>query len=185
MYSKDWTIFLDRDGVINKKIENDYVKDYNEFVFIQNSLKGIAILSNLFSKIIIVTNQRGVGKGLFTENDLILIHEKMMQEIRNNFGNISGLYYCTDISDKSKSRKPNIGMALNAKNDFPNIDFSKSVVIGDSESDMIFGCNLGMQCLYINNDDIVDKSKIYKKKFNSLYDSALYLKKNYLFNNTK
>ena len=44
MYSKDWTIFLDRDGVINKKIENDYVKDYNEFVFIQNSLKGIAIL---------------------------------------------------------------------------------------------------------------------------------------------
>ena len=180
MYNKNWTIFLDRDGVINKKIINNYVKSYNEFVYIKKSLKGIAILSSIFSRIIIVTNQRGVGKGLFTENQLLLIHKKMIKNINKNFGRICKIYYCIDISDRSKFRKPNIGMGLDAKRDFPEIDFNKSLIIGDSLSDMNFGKKLGMQCFYINNTNSYKKNYNYDLKFKSLYDSALYLKKNFI-----
>ena len=59
---KTWTLFLDRDGVINVKRDNDYVKNWEEFVFINGSIKAISRLTKVFGRIIIVTNQRGVGK---------------------------------------------------------------------------------------------------------------------------
>ena len=66
-----WTLFLDRDGVINRKLEGDYVKTIEEFEFLPNSLKAIVAFSNYFHKIIVVTNQQGISKKLMTENDLI------------------------------------------------------------------------------------------------------------------
>ena len=77
-------IFFDRDGVINEKIDNDYVKSYNEFIFKDNAINGIAVLSSIFYRIIIVTNQRGVGRGFMTEEQLISIHDKMNEELKKN-----------------------------------------------------------------------------------------------------
>ena len=77
--NKDWTLFLDRDGVINKKIENNYVRNWSQFEFIEGVIEALKILRNIFGKIIIVTNQRGIGKGLMTENDLYKIHENMIK----------------------------------------------------------------------------------------------------------
>jgi len=148
---KNWTLFLDRDGVINKKIDNDYVKSWNEFSFIDGSLEALSVLSILFGNIIVVTNQRGVGKGLMSENDLNIIHDRMIDLVLKNGGRIDKIYFCPEILDTSLCRKPNIGMAMMAKNDFPNIDFERSVMIGDSKSDIEFGKRLNMKTVLIGS----------------------------------
>lgn len=173
-----WTVFLDRDGVINKKIENDYVKTWDDFSFTNKALPAIAALSNCFSKILVVTNQRGVGKELMTEERLIIIHEKMCEEIKLESGRIDKIYYCTDKLDSSEFRKPNIGMALMAKRDYPEINFFKSIIIGDSISDMLFGRNLGMTCFYIGQEMPLEGSVIIDARFKSLYDCVTHLMDN-------
>lgn len=146
---KSWTLFLDRDGVINQKRDNDYVKNYSEFNFLDGVLDAISFLSKVFGKTIIITNQRGVGRGVISESDLRLIHSKMKVEINIHNGRIDKIYFCTGVLDSDFNRKPNIGMGLQAKMDFPSIDFNKSVMIGDSYSDMLFGNKLGMKCVLI------------------------------------
>ena len=121
------TLFLDRDGVINQQRPHDYVKTTGEFIFIDGALEALRLLSPLFKHIIIVTNQRGVGKGIMTRKDLEEIHAYMINEVSGQGGRIDKIYVCTDTSDYSKNRKPNTGMALQAKDDFPDIDFTKSI----------------------------------------------------------
>jgi histidinol-phosphate phosphatase family protein len=174
-FDKSWTIFLDRDGVINEKRENDYIKNWSEFSFTYKARESLAILSTFFDKIIIVTNQRGVGKGIMTENELKLIHEKMLKSIKEKSGRIDKIYYCTDILDSSEFRKPNIGMAIKAKLDFPSIDFRSSIMIGDSESDMIFGKNVGMKCFMINNNKVINEMCHFDKKFESLFECSNFM----------
>jgi len=150
-----WSLFLDRDGVINRKLENDYVKSWEEFEFIPGALKSIASFSKIFGRIIVVTNQQGIGKGLYTHEELELVHAKMIHEIELTGGRIDKVYYSPNLnSENSILRKPNIGMGLKAKEDFPEIDFKKSIIIGDSVSDMQFGKNLGMTTFYITSKDI-------------------------------
>ena len=146
---KSWTLFLDRDGVINEKLDNTYVKNWSEFSFLNGSLEAISKLSKVFGKIFIVTNQRGIGKGLMTEQDLIFIHTAMIDVINSNSGRIDKIYYCPEIRDVAFCRKPNIGMAMKAKSDFPEINFEKSVIIGDSPSDIEFGERLKMKKVFI------------------------------------
>ena len=163
-------LYLDRDGVINEKIDNDYVKNWDEFIFINESLMAISILSEIFYKIFIVTNQRGIGKGIMTTKDLKLIHDKMISEIESNKGKIDRIYYCSDIEDSSFNRKPNPGMALNSKNDFNDIDFNKSFMVGDQLSDIEFGKNLGMKTVLIGSLNQISDDLIPDFKFQSLLD---------------
>ena len=150
--NQDNTLFLDRDGVINRLRPNDYVKCWEEFEFLPDILTVIASLSSSFKYIIIVTNQRGVGKGLMSEKDLLEIHHKMLNEIQKHGGRIDKIYYCTAIDDTDPFRKPNTGMALQAKSDFKDIDFSRSIMIGDSESDVLFAKNAGIKILKITSN---------------------------------
>jgi histidinol-phosphate phosphatase family protein len=143
------TLFLDRDGVINRLRPNDYVKSWDEFEFMPGILNALAKWNRHFKHIIIVTNQRGVGRGLMTENDLVNIHSRMIGEIEEHNGRIDKIYYCTSISADDINRKPNIGMAWQAKRDFPDIDFSKSLMIGDSESDRQFAEKTGIKMIHI------------------------------------
>lgn len=138
------TLFLDRDGVINQLRPNDYVKCWEEFKFLPGIFEALAMWSSHFKYIFIVTNQRGVGKGLMSEESLKYIHNKMLTEIVNHGGRIDKIYYCIDIEDSSHNRKPNIGMAYQAKRDFPDIVFSEAIMIGDSNSDKKFAFNAGM-----------------------------------------
>jgi len=148
-FDKSWTIFLDRDGVINEKLDNNYVKTWNEFKFKEGALSAIAGFSKIFGKIIVVTNQRGVGLGYMSEKMLNEIHQKMLHKIVQASGRIDKIYYSIGVVDNDEFRKPNIGMGLTAKKDFPEIEFSKSVMVGDSISDMEFGRKLGMKTVYI------------------------------------
>jgi histidinol-phosphate phosphatase family protein len=157
-FNKSWTLFLDRDGVINKKINNDYVLIWKQFEFIQGVTEAIKILSSVFGKIIIVTNQQGIGRGLMTEKDLSEIHSKMIAEIEKYGGRIDAIYYSPYISENNHvDRKPNVGMALKARKDFPEINFKKTVMAGDSISDMEFGHRLGMINVLINKDKAILK----------------------------
>jgi histidinol-phosphate phosphatase family protein len=143
------TLFLDRDGVINRLRPNDYVKSWSEFEFLPGVFEALAKFSKQFKRIFIITNQRGVGRGLMSEDDLNEIHRRMVAEIVKQGGRIDKIYYCTDVSNLHPNRKPNIGMALQAQHDYPEIDFSKSLMIGDSEGDMAFAKNSKMNSIKI------------------------------------
>jgi D-glycero-alpha-D-manno-heptose 1-phosphate guanylyltransferase len=145
---KSWTLFIDRDGVVNPEKKEDYIRNKKEFSFYNGVKDAFKKFSNLFGKIILVSNQRGVGRGLMTENDLAGIHDYMTTEVENAGGRIDKIYYCTSIDNKHPDRKPNPGMAFHAKRDFPEIDFSKSVMIGNKLSDMLFGRNAGMYTVF-------------------------------------
>ena len=140
-----WTLFLDRDGVINRRLPGDYVKDLTAFTFLDGVLPALAIFSRLFGRIVVVTNQQGIGKGLMTEAQLAEVHRYMLRAIRDSGGRIDAVYHCPALERAGDPcRKPNTGMALQAKTDFPAIDFSRSLMVGDSLSDMEFGAVLGM-----------------------------------------
>ena len=169
------TLFLDRDGVINRRRIDDYVKTPNEFEFEDGVLEAIAKLSNYFERIVVVTNQQGVGRGLMQEKTLHEIHDYMKSEVEKAGGRIDAIYFCPDLRhSKSLFRKPNIGMGLLAKRQFPTIRFRQSVMVGDSISDMKFGKNLGMKTVFISNDKslLSTHSKLIDQNFNSLFEYA-------------
>ena len=136
-------LILDRDGVINVLRPGDYVKSWDEFEFIDGALEALRILSGYFARTIVVTNQRGVGKGLMSRGDLDLVHSRMCSEIAKAGGAVDAIYCCTDVADDSPRRKPNPGMALEIMRDFPWISASGCMFVGDSESDMLFARNAG------------------------------------------
>ena len=138
------TLFLDRDGVINVLRRGDYVKTWDEFEFVPGILESLRELAGIFGLIVIVTNQRGVGRGLMTEDALNEIHRRMLERITRAGGRIDAVYYCTSTDPEDPMRKPGIGMFLKACEDFPSIDPSRSVMIGDSESDEKFACSSGL-----------------------------------------
>lgn len=146
---KTWTLFLDRDGVINHDKDNDYILNWNEFRFYDTTLEAMAILEKHFGRIVVTTNQKGVGKGLMPVADLDTIHANMVSLIQQNGGRIDKVYYCSDLSDDSVNRKPNPGMAFQAKADFSEIDLSKSMIVGNRISDMGFGRNAGMYTVFV------------------------------------
>ncbi len=147
--NKEWTLFLDRDGVINYEKEMDYILNWNEFRFYDQVLEAIAICAQKFGLIVVVTNQKGVGKKLMKEDDLLNIHQELKNEVAKSGGRIDQFYYCTSLDDEHYSRKPNPGMAFEAKKEFPEIEFNKSIMIGNKPSDMLFGRNAGMYTVYL------------------------------------
>jgi D-glycero-alpha-D-manno-heptose 1-phosphate guanylyltransferase len=147
---KNWTLFLDRDGVINVDKDGSYIFTPDEFIFMKGAPDLFKILNDTFSHIIVVTNQRGVGRGLMTEDSLQSIHHKMKDGINKTGGRIDGIYYCTANDRLNPERKPNPGMAFRAKEDFPDIDLSRSIIIGNNISDMRFGRNAGMYTVFVS-----------------------------------
>jgi histidinol-phosphate phosphatase family protein len=146
-----WTLFLDRDGTINKLLVDDYVKIWDEFDFIEGVLDALPIFNKIFGLTVIATNQQGVGKQLMSEKDLRKIHVQMLNEIIINGGFIDEIYYCPGLAaDQPECRKPEIGMAIQATMDFPSINLRKSIMIGDTLTDMQFGKNAGMKTVLIS-----------------------------------
>ncbi|RFC55216.1 D-glycero-alpha-D-manno-heptose-1,7-bisphosphate 7-phosphatase [Brumimicrobium aurantiacum] len=170
---ESWTLFLDRDGVINRKLDNDYVKNLDELDVFPSAIEAIALLSKYFHRIVIVTNQQGIGKGLMSHDDLKIVHDEVLDKIRSAGGKIDAVYYAPQLAaENSEMRKPEIGMAKKAQSDFPTIDFSKSIMVGDSISDMQFGDKAGMINVYIH-----PKSHSNYFTVESLYDLASIFKK--------
>ncbi|MCL2295397.1 MAG: HAD-IIIA family hydrolase [Spirochaetes bacterium] len=149
-----WTLFLDRDGVINERMPDAYIYDFNDFKFKKDFLDVFPKIASGFKHIFIVTNQQGIGKGLMTIEELEVVHNKMLDALGTLAKKINRIYFCPHLKDENcQCRKPNPGMAYMAKNDFPAIDLKKAILIGDRESDVEFGKNAGMKTILINTDN--------------------------------
>lgn len=146
---QSWTLFLDRDGVINEEAVGSYITSWPEFQFCDGALEAINRLSAVFGKVIVVTNQRGVGRGIMAMETLREIHQNMYSQVTECGGRIDKIYAATAVADDDHNRKPNTGMGLQSREDFPEIDFRKSIMVGNSISDMEFGKRLGMHTVFL------------------------------------
>lgn len=154
-------IFLDRDGVINKHLPGDYVRTWADFEWLPQVREAIFLLSKSAERIIIVTNQQGVAKGLMSAEDVETIHTNLRAEIAAMGGRVDAIYFAPELkSDPDNRRKPKPDMALEAKADFPEIDFTKSIMIGDTPSDMRFGKELGMRTVLVRSHDNLNPSEL-------------------------
>lgn len=168
-------LFLDRDGVLNELRQNDYVKTPDDFVLLPNVVEALTLLRCHFDLLLVVTNQQGIGKGLMTEEDLAAVHRKLLALTANT---IDRIYHCPQLERcHSFNRKPNIGMALQARRDYPGLKLNKSVMVGDSLTDMLFGRRAGMTTVLIGNhsDAHLSQPHLVDLHFDSLLDYANYL----------
>lgn len=142
--TSNWTLFLDRDGVINHEKHKDYIHTWDEFFFYDGVKEAVAVFARHFRYIFVVTNQKGVGRGLTRLQDLELIHRNMTAELEHAGGRIDAIYFCPDTDENSPNRKPNPGMGLQAIQEHPAVDLSQSIMVGNTLGDMEFGRNLGV-----------------------------------------
>jgi D-glycero-D-manno-heptose 1,7-bisphosphate phosphatase len=173
------TLFLDRDGVLNHEKKADYIRNWNEFTFYDGVLEALSIFNNIFNTIVVVTNQKGIGKKLMTVSDLEIIHNNMVASIEKNGGRIDKIYFCSDLEDSSPNRKPNAGMAFMAKTDFATIDFSNSFMVGNKLSDMYFARNAGIKSVFVatTNPEIAFPHEAIDFRFSNLLAFAKALTK--------
>lgn len=141
-------VFLDRDGTININ-EPEYIHKKEDFKFLPGVLAALKKLSKTDYKIIIVTNQSGIGRGYFTENDLQKLHQWLTGQFKREKIRIDKIYYCPHgPKDNCLCRKPNTGMVEKAVKDF-SIDLSKSWIIGDDERDMMMGREVNLKTILL------------------------------------
>lgn len=143
-------VFLDRDGVINKKPpENDYVKNWSEFEFLPGAIKALKLLTQNGYDIYVITNQRGIARGMMSEHDLRVIHEKLEEELEKHNARINQIYYCPHGKDDGcECRKPKPGMFFQAASE-RNFDLTKAIFIGDDERDLQAGDAAGCKTILV------------------------------------
>ena len=146
------TLLLDRDGVLNRMLPGDYVKRYDEFEWLQGAREALAEAARKFPRIYIVTNQRGVGRGVMSEDDLHEVHARMLADINAAGGRIDGIYVSTAVSDDDPCRKPNRGMFDQLLLEHPEVVPERTVMIGDTAGDMQFALNCGIHGVLVQNN---------------------------------
>lgn len=143
-------VFLDRDGVINKKpAKADYVKNWEEFEFLPGVIEGLKLLTENNYDIYLISNQPGIARGMMTEEDLVNIQNKMEEELQKNGIKIAGTYYCPHgWNDGCECRKPKPGLLFQAARDH-NLDLTKTIFIGDDERDLQAGEAAGCKTILL------------------------------------
>lgn len=147
-------VFLDRDGVINKRpARADYVKKWEEFEFLPSAIEGLKLLSQQKYDIYLISNQPGVARGMMKKEDLEDVHKKMEQELSKNNVKISGAYFCLHGWDEGcECRKPKPGLLFRAARE-NDLDLSKVVFIGDDERDFQAGEAAGCRAILLKEGE--------------------------------
>ncbi len=167
------TLFLDRDGVLNLRTPGAYVKTPDEFQATEGLGEAMRLLAEKFERIVVVTNQAGIGKGLMSELELHAVHQKMLQFVKAEGGRIDRVYHCPHRADAGCTcRKPGTGMAWMALADFPDIDFEDAWMVGDSVSDMEFAQKLGIRSVLIRGK-IEEVAALSRMKIDFQFDALL------------
>lgn len=145
-------IFLDRDGVINRKIPNGYVTAWKDFHFLPGALDALRLLRAAGYLPMVVSNQAGAGKGLMTLSNLNQITSRFVKKVQAAGGHIHRVYYCTHRKEvRCPCRKPRPGLLLQARleNDF---EFDKTYFVGDSWSDLLAAKRVGCPMILVNGN---------------------------------
>jgi len=138
----EYTVFLDRDGVINQDSAG-YIKDPSEFEFISKSPEAIALLTQNGFQVIVITNQSMIGRNLAAKEALEAIFEKMKTGVTAAGGRITDIFYCPHVDeDRCSCRKPKPGLIFQAQKKY-QIDLTRSFMVGDSTKDIICARNAG------------------------------------------
>jgi D-glycero-D-manno-heptose 1,7-bisphosphate phosphatase len=146
------TVFLDRDGVLNRKMpEGEYVTRWDQFELLPGVPEAIAALNQRGLRVIVVSNQRGVALGLYTRADVDFIHNQLQQQLAESGAHVDKFYFCPHDKNECNCRKPLPGLFEQARADFPEIEPSACVIFGDSLSDIEFGKNLGLKTIFIKS----------------------------------
>jgi D-glycero-D-manno-heptose 1,7-bisphosphate phosphatase len=146
-------IFLDRDGVLNRKPpEGGYITAWPDFFWLPGAIEAVARMNRAGFRVLVVTNQRGVALGLYTEADLAQIHGNMRTDLAKHGAHVDAVYYCPHDRGVCDCRKPGTGMFDQARRDFPEITGEDSVMIGDSHSDIQAGRAAGMKTIFIRGE---------------------------------
>ena len=142
-------VFLDRDGVINENLDGDYVKNWDEFVFLSGAIEAVKRLTQAGYDIIIISNQSGINRGIVSASAVEGIHRRMLGEITSAGGMIKAIYYCPHRPDEDcDCRKPKPGMLLKAAADH-QIDLHDSYVVGDAIRDIEAGAKAGCKTILV------------------------------------
>ena len=155
-------VFLDRDGVINKKMpEHDYVKSWEEFEFLPGSIEAIRTLNENRYEIYVITNQPGIARNMMSREDLDFIHRNMLKELQKGGANVGGIYCCLHgWDDGCECRKPSPGLLFQAAREH-HIDLTEATFIGDDERDAQAASNAGCKFEYVTTEkplvDIVNQ----------------------------
>jgi D-glycero-D-manno-heptose 1,7-bisphosphate phosphatase len=146
-------VFLDRDGVLNRKLPEDaYVTGWSQFQWLPGAMEAVARMNRAGMTVVLVTNQRGIALGLYTEAELELIHAKMRADLALHGARLDAIYYCPHNIGECHCRKPDVGLFEQARKDFPHASADNSLVIGDSISDIQAGRRMGMKTIFIEGE---------------------------------
>jgi D-glycero-D-manno-heptose 1,7-bisphosphate phosphatase len=156
-------LFLDRDGVVN--VEKDYLFKHQDFEFIDGVFELIRHFQSLGYLIFIVTNQSGIARGFYSEEDFNSLTAWMQSEFSKKNIKIQKVYFCPhhpDISGECTCRKPKPGMILQAAKEY-DVDLKNSILIGDKERDVEAGLNAGLDTTFLFDEtETVKRSKATK-----------------------
>ena len=148
------TVFLDRDGTINRKPpEGEYVTSPEGFVFVPGAVEALRLLSGAGARIVVVTNQRGIALGRMTEDDLAAIHRRMLLDLEAAGARVHAVYHCPHDIGTCACRKPATGLFERAAAEHPGLTWDRSVMIGDSASDLQAASRLGIRGVMVATQD--------------------------------
>ena len=145
-----WSLFLDRDGVLNRRIPDGYVCTVDQLELLDGVVEAVTALTPLVGRVVVVTNQAGVGKGLMTLEALHQIHRLLVAHLTSQGGRVDAVLYCPHRAEEHCGcRKPQPGLAWQAVERWPDLDLSRTIMVGDSRSDCEFAERAGMRSMFI------------------------------------
>ncbi|MBX3379455.1 MAG: HAD-IIIA family hydrolase [Phycisphaeraceae bacterium] len=151
------TVFLDRDGVLNRRLPGDYVTNPEQLEILPGVVEALANLKAAGKKLVLISNQRGVGRGRMTREDVDRVHAHLQAVLSAAGASLDAIYFCPDL--ESFDRKPSPGMLLRAKREHPEIDFASSAMVGDSATDMQAAAAVGAVRILVGVDRDAETAK--------------------------
>jgi len=168
------TVFLDRDGILNEKMpEHRYVTRWEEFRVLPGVPEAVRRLNEAGLRVVVVSNQRGIAKGLYTTADLEAMHAQFQRLLGREGARIDGFFICPHEENECNCRKPLTGLFEQAVARFPEITAATSVMIGDSASDVEFGRRVGMKTILVDaRDSAAQVAELADLRFGSLAEAV-------------